>query len=85
MLLEHPNSCLHVDGTTDHQRHFYGYQVSTTSLPSMAICMVETVCGDTTTQINQLCTVLEDFAQLLSSKNDESQALYDNMLVNVKI
>jgi hypothetical protein len=60
------NKCtLHVDGTSDHQIHYFGLQVSR-GTESLALGMTETLSGNAVTQIDVLLESLHEVAELMT-------------------
>ena len=72
---ETENATIHVDGTTDHQRHFLGYQISTKEQETLSLSMTETCDSDAEAQMAELQRIIQDAVKASSSDNSwESKA-----------
>ena len=65
-MLSHGLNTLHFDGTTDAQKHFLGFQISSTG-QNLSLSISETIRGDTQTQVDTLKKVFNDLSDVMSS------------------
>ncbi|VDI77849.1 Hypothetical predicted protein [Mytilus galloprovincialis] len=71
VLLRSQNSnTLHFDGTSDAQRHFLGFQI-TTPQANLSLAMNENVRGDTQTQVETIKENFLEIANLVSQSNED--------------
>ena len=65
-MLSHGLNTFHFDGTTDAQKHFLGFQISSTG-QNLSLSISETIRGDTQTQVDTLKKVFNDLSDVMSS------------------
>ncbi len=74
---------LHFDGTSEHQKHFLGFQISTES-GSWSTSMLENLGGDSATQLEECKHTFLLLAKALSH-TAEQEDLYERMMLTVRI
>ena len=84
-MLSHGLNTLHFDGTTDAQKHFLGFQISTPG-QNLSLSISETIRGDTQTQVDTLKQVFNDLSDVMSSDSTEENKdkIYANLIISVK-
>ena len=84
-MLSHGLNTLHFDGTTDAQKHFLGFQISTPG-QNLSLSISETIRGDTQTQVDTLKQVFNDLSDVMSSDSTEENKdkIYANLMISVK-
>ena len=83
-MLESQNPItLHFDGTTDAQKHYLGFQVSTSD-GSLSLSMSENLCGDTKTQLDTAKEIFSELSDLISNSDDEIEKNYAHLLISIK-
>ena len=85
-MLSHGLNTLHFDGTTNAQKHFLGFQISTPG-QNLSLSISETILGDTQTQVDTLNQVFNDLSDVMSSdsKEENKGQIYANLMISVKI
>jgi hypothetical protein len=81
-MLSHGLNTLHFDGTTDAQKHFLGFQISTPG-QNLSLSISETIRGDTQTQVDTLKQVFNDLSDVMSSDSTEENKdkIYANHII----
>ena len=82
-LINSPNATIHMDATSKKQRHFFSIQISTAD-DSFSAGLVETVSGDTATQLEVTRDFFKDLSYLLDNDELDPQSNEYRMLFNVK-
>lgn len=83
-MLAEENSTLHCDGTTDKQRHFFGYQVSSSKKQSLTLGIVETLKGDTKTQMEELKQAIADYSEIISCNNQQAEITFNKLILSLR-
>ncbi|VDI06295.1 Hypothetical predicted protein [Mytilus galloprovincialis] len=84
VLLRSQNSnTLHFDGTSDAQRHFLGFQI-TTPQANLSLAMNENVRGDTQTQVETIKENFLEIANLVSQSNEDINENYAKLMLSIK-
>jgi hypothetical protein len=79
-MLSHGLNTLHFDGTTNVQKQFLGFQISTPG-QNLSLSISETIRGDTQTQVDTLKQVFND---LSDSREENKENNYTNLMISVK-
>jgi uncharacterized protein YoxC len=84
-MLSHGLNTLHFDGTTDAQKNFLGFQISTPG-QNLSLSISETICGDTQTQVDTLKQVFNDLSDVMSSDSTEENKdkIYANLMISFR-
>jgi predicted Zn-dependent peptidase len=84
-MLSHGLNTLHFDGTTDAQKQFLGFQISTPG-QNLSLSISETIRGDTQTQVDTLKQVFNDLSDVMSSDStkENKDKIYANLMISVK-
>ena len=82
-MLSHGLNTLHFDGTTDAQKHFLGFQISTPG-QNLSLSISKTILGDTQTQVDTLKQVFNDLSDVMSSdsKEENKGQIYPNLMIS---
>jgi hypothetical protein len=85
IMLSHGLNTLHFDGTTDAQKHFLGFQISTPG-QNLSLFISKTIRGDTQTQVDTLKQVFNDLSDVMSSNSTEKNKgqIHANFMISVK-
>lgn len=81
-MLNNTNTTLHLDGTTDHQQHYIGFQASVPS-ENLSVAMVESALEDTATHVNLFTQVIEDYANILSKTETERDEIAERLIMSL--